>query len=68
MADIAATSTAVGRRPSGGDIGRRLAPYLFLLPFLIVFVGFLIVPLLYALNLSVWKTTLVGVASAATVP
>lgn len=61
MADIAAaSSTGAVARPRGSDLGRRLAPYLFLLPFLIVFVCFLIVPLLYALNLSVWKTTLVG--------
>ena len=60
MADIAAASTAVARRSSGGVLARRLAPYLFLLPFLLVFVGFLIVPLVYALDLSLWKTTLVG--------
>jgi multiple sugar transport system permease protein len=41
-------------------IGKRAAPYLFLLPFLIVFVAFLIIPLINALGLSVYKTTLVG--------
>ncbi len=41
-------------------IGKRAAPYLFLLPFLLVFVAFLIVPLVNALGLSVYKTTLVG--------
>ena len=41
-------------------IGKRVAPYLFLLPFLIVFVTFLIIPLVNALGLSVYKTTLVG--------
>ena len=41
-------------------IGKRAAPYLFLLPFLIVFVAFLIIPLFNALGLSVYKTTLVG--------
>jgi multiple sugar transport system permease protein len=62
MADITAAATAVARRSTGAgsDIWRKLAPYLFLLPFLIVFIGFLVVPLVYAFNLSVWKTTLVG--------
>ena len=41
-------------------IGKRAAPYLFLLPFLLVFVAFLIIPLINALGLSVYKTTLVG--------
>ncbi len=41
-------------------IGKRAAPYLFLLPFMLVFVAFLIIPLINALGLSVYKTTLVG--------
>ena len=41
-------------------IGKRAAPYLFLLPFMLVFVAFLIIPLVNALGLSVYKTTLVG--------
>ena len=44
-----------GRRP-----GRALVPYLFLAPFLIVFTIFTILPLLYALNLSLFRDTLVG--------
>ena len=41
-------------------IGKRLAPWLFLLPFLLLFTAFLIIPLGNALGLSVYKTTLVG--------
>jgi multiple sugar transport system permease protein len=41
-------------------ISRKVAPYIFLLPFLIFFVLFLIVPLIYAFNLSVYRATLVG--------
>ncbi|HEX3348374.1 MAG TPA: sugar ABC transporter permease [Acetobacteraceae bacterium] len=37
-----------------------LAAYLFLAPFLVLFVMFLVGPLFYALNLSVWRETLVG--------
>ena len=59
MAELVA-NTAVTRRSSSGTWGRRLAPYLFMLPFLILFVAFLIVPLLYALDLSVYKKALVG--------
>ncbi len=61
MADLAADAAAsMPRRRTPSNIGRRLAPYLFLLPFLLLFVAFLVVPLLYALDLSVWRTTLVG--------
>lgn len=38
----------------------RLAPYLFIAPFMILFTIFLVVPLFYALQLSVFKETLVG--------
>ncbi len=41
-------------------VGKRVAPYLFLLPFVLLFVAFLIVPMLNALSLSLYKTTLVG--------
>ena len=54
MADTAAP----GRRRF--LVGKRLAPYVFLLPFLLLFIAFLIIPLINALGLSVYKTTLVG--------
>ena len=60
MAELAAAAATVPRRRSSGKLGRRLAPYLFLLPFLLLFVAFLIVPLLYALDLSVFRKALVG--------
>ncbi len=41
--------------------GRTIAvPYLFLAPFLLLFLVFTILPLFYALNLSVFRDTLVG--------
>ena len=43
-----------------GSATPKLAPYLFLAPFLILFILFLIVPLFYALNLSLWRQTMVG--------
>ena len=39
---------------------RNLTPYLFLAPFLIGFLIFLVYPLIYALNLSLYRTRLVG--------
>jgi multiple sugar transport system permease protein len=39
---------------------RRAVPYLFLSPFLIAFTVFVIVPLLWALNLSLYRSRLVG--------
>jgi multiple sugar transport system permease protein len=41
-------------------LSRSLIAYLFLAPFLLLFVLFLILPLLYALNLSLFRDTLVG--------
>lgn len=41
-------------------IKRNLTPYLFLAPFLIGFIVFLVYPLFYALNLSLYRTRLVG--------
>src|SRR6185312_3819222 len=61
MADIAATGSAVAKRRRRRIIvNKRIAPYVFLAPFIILFVVFLIVPLLYAFDLSVYKSTLVG--------
>ena len=56
---MAETAAAPGRRFSI-RISKRLAPYVFLLPFMLLFVAFLIIPLINALGLSVYKTTLVG--------
>ena len=46
----------------GGRRGRLQAwiPYLFLLPFMVLFVVFLVLPLVYALGISVFETRLVG--------
>ena len=41
-------------------VGRRLAPYVFLAPFLLLFAGFLVAPLLYAFQMSLFRETLVG--------
>jgi multiple sugar transport system permease protein len=41
-------------------LGRRWAPYLFLLPFALLFLLFLVAPLLYALGLSLFRDTMVG--------
>jgi multiple sugar transport system permease protein len=48
--------------PAGGSRWRRQAwvPYLFLLPFMVLFVTFLVLPLFYALGISVFETRLVG--------
>ena len=55
------TDTAITKRPqSRVIINKRIAPYIFLSPFLLFFVAFLIIPLVYAFDLSVYKTTLVG--------
>ena len=59
MAELTAAATAP-RRGSSVNLGRRIAPYLFLLPFLLLFTAFLIVPLAYAFDLSLFKKALVG--------
>lgn len=41
-------------------VSKKIAPYVLLLPFMLVFVAFLIVPMLYAFNLSLYKTAMVG--------
>jgi multiple sugar transport system permease protein len=49
--------------PSAGRwrrLRRRSVPYLFLAPFFAAFVIFMVFPLLYALNLSAYRTRLVG--------
>jgi multiple sugar transport system permease protein len=61
MTDIALASQAARpRRRRRVVINKRIAPYIFLLPFLLLFVVFLIIPLIYALDLSVYRKTLVG--------
>ncbi len=60
MAELAAASVAAPRRGSSVNLARRIAPYLFLLPFLLLFTAFLIVPLAYAFDLSLFKKALVG--------
>lgn len=59
MTTIVATSP---RRPQrrGNRWGQKLAPYLFLAPFIVLFAIFLIVPLFYALQLSVFRETMIG--------
>jgi len=42
------------------SIKRNAAPYLFLAPFLIVFLAFMVFPLLYALRLSLFRTRIIG--------
>jgi multiple sugar transport system permease protein len=55
------TDAAIARRPKSRVlVNKRIAPYFFLLPFLLFFFAFLIVPLAYAFQLSIFKTTLVG--------
>jgi multiple sugar transport system permease protein len=48
--------------PTGGRRWRQQAwvPYLFLLPFMVLFLVFLVLPLIYALGISVFETRLVG--------
>jgi len=41
-------------------VSKKLAPLLFLAPFALLFIAFLIAPMLYALNLAVYKTTVVA--------
>jgi multiple sugar transport system permease protein len=56
MSDIAVG----GRRRSRVIINKTIAPYIFLLPLVLLFIAFLVVPLAYAFDLSVYRSTLVG--------
>jgi multiple sugar transport system permease protein len=47
------------RRPSGARKPRRIA-YLFIAPFVLVFIAMLVVPIFYALYLSLFKSQLIG--------
>ena len=55
-------SPAAATRParSGGFTSRKLAPYLFLAPFLLLFIAFIVAPLVYAFYMSLFRDTLVG--------
>lgn len=50
----------VRRRPHRRPLGRVLAPFLFLAPFLVLFSFFLITPLAYALRMALYSDRLVG--------
>lgn len=60
-------ASPAGRRSGGGSrkrrgrqLGRTVIPFVFLAPFLVLFVLFLILPLVYALGISVFADKLVG--------
>lgn len=57
MTDIAVSARPRRRRVI---VNKKIAPYIFLLPFLLLFTIFLIVPLVYAFDLSVYRSALVG--------
>jgi multiple sugar transport system permease protein len=64
---VAATGGLAARGGHGIPAGdrrarwwRRLTPWLFLSPFLLLFFVFVVLPLLWALNLSTYRTKLVG--------
>jgi multiple sugar transport system permease protein len=48
------------KRHSWSHFGRKTTPYLFLSPFLIGFLVFMVYPLIYAFNLSLYRKKLVG--------
>lgn len=58
MATSSSLPSVSARRP--GLSAKAVAPYLFLAPFLLLFIAFVIAPLLYALYMSVFRDTLVG--------
>jgi multiple sugar transport system permease protein len=61
LTDTAISAGTLGGRPRRRVlVNKSVAPYLFLLPFLLFFVIFLIIPLLYAFDLSVYRSALVG--------
>ena len=59
MTPPAAPSSALSahRRPLSA---KAIAPYLFLAPFFVLFIAFIVAPLVYALYMSVFRDTLVG--------
>ena len=55
------TERALKARPRNRVIvNKTIAPYLFLVPFALFFVAFLIVPLIYAFDISLYKKAMVG--------
>lgn len=48
---------ALKKRKRRYRVSKRLAPYLFLAPFALLFIAFLIAPMVYAFNLAIYKTT-----------
>lgn len=50
----------IARRRGRVYVTKAIAPYLFIVPFMALFVAFLIAPLIYAFSLSLFKTTMVG--------
>jgi multiple sugar transport system permease protein len=58
VALIASSAAASNRRRPLS--AKAVAPYLFLAPFLLLFIAFIIAPLVYALWMSVFRDTLVG--------
>jgi multiple sugar transport system permease protein len=41
-------------------LGRKITPYLFLSPFLIGYIAFMVYPLIYSLNLSLYRKQIIG--------
>jgi multiple sugar transport system permease protein len=62
MATSEPSRPEAARRPvrSGHRFRRQLVPYVFLAPFLLCFAAFMVFPLGYVLNLSLFRTRLVG--------
>lgn len=55
------TERAIRARPRNRVIvNKTVAPYLFLAPFMLLFIAFLIVPLIYAFDISLYKKAMVG--------
>ena len=54
------TAKAAMRPKNRVIINRKIAPYFFMLPFLLFFLAFLIIPLGYAFDLSLYKKAMVG--------
>ena len=57
MTSVAQASLSPGRRRL---TAKAVAPYLFLAPFFVLFLAFIVAPLLYALYMSLFRDTLVG--------
>jgi multiple sugar transport system permease protein len=51
---------ALTKRKRQYRVSKRLAPYLFLAPFALLFFAFLIAPMAYAFNLAIYKTTVIA--------